>query len=180
MKKAIGIIILELLWCNVAQALPVCEGSDISKWTNCKGTYSISDGTKYAGEFKDDELYGLETLTLEDIYSSTYGTKYVGEFKNGLHHGQGIIIYAFGFYVGQFKYDKRHGQGTWTSAGGDKYVGEYKDGERHGQGTYTYANGDKYVGNFKYNEQHEQGTFTLADGTVKKGIWEWGKLIEPN
>ena len=155
MKKLSLYVFLVLMFCNVAQALPVCEGSDISKWTNCKGTYSISDGIKYAGEFKDDELYGLETLTLEDIYSSTYGTKYVGEFKNGLHHGQGIIIYAFGFYVGQFKYGKRHGQGTWTSADGEKYVGEHKNGKRHGQGTYT-----------------------REDGTVKKGKWKNGDFVE--
>jgi len=145
MKKFLGILVLGLLWCNVAQALPVCEGSDISKWTNCKGTYTIEDGNKYAGEFKDGELHGLETLTFEDINPTTYGTKYVGEIKGGLPHGQGIIIYDFGFYVGQFKYGKQHGQGTYIWADGDKYVGEYKDGERHGQGTYTSSDGRKYV-----------------------------------
>ena len=122
MKKLLGIVVLGLLWCNVVQALPVCEGSDVSKWTNCKGAYTIADGNKYEEEFKDDEFQGLGTSTFKDIISSKYGTKYVGEFKNGLPNGQGTIIYATGniniysidIYVGEFKDGKRHGQGTWT------------------------------------------------------------------
>ena len=93
-------------------------------------------------------------------------------------HGTFLDLKGKPAYVGEFYEGQPNGLGTFSHAD-RKYVGQWKKGKQHGQGTYTYANGDKYVGNFKYNEQHEQGTFTLADGTVKKGIWEWGKLIEP-
>ena len=47
------------------------------------------------------------------------------------------------------------------------------------QGTIV-GNGNKYVGEFKDGEKHGQGTSISVDGTIKKGIWENGKLIEPN
>ena len=150
---------LGLMFTNFASALPECKGTYSKKWTNCQGTLTAPDGAKYVGGFKNGKEHGQGTSTW--VSGEFAGNKHVGEHKNGKRHGQGTYIWASGKFAG------------------NKYVGEYKDGERHGQGTYTYANGDKYVGNFKYNEQHEQGTFTLADGTVKKGIWEWGKLIEP-
>ena len=118
-----------------AWALPECEGSpykgdDLSKtkhWDNCEGTHTLSNGTKYVGEFKD-----------------------------GKYNGQGTIIFAKGDkYVGEWKDDKFYGQGTFIWADGTKYVGEWKDGNRNGQGTLTFPDGriiegqrriDKYVG----------------------------------
>ena len=58
--------------------------------------------------------------------------------------------------------------------------GEWKDDNMHGNGTFTWANGDQYIGEFQNGNQHGQGSFTHADGTVKKGIWEKGKLINSN
>ncbi len=33
--------------------LPACQGSDISRWTNCFSSQTWSNGDKYLGEFKD-------------------------------------------------------------------------------------------------------------------------------
>tara|TARA_B100001079_G_scaffold11957_1_gene9645 strand:+ start:1116 stop:1274 length:159 start_codon:yes stop_codon:yes gene_type:complete len=49
-----------------------------------------------------------------------------------------------------------------------------------GQGTYTWLDGRQYVGEFKDDTQHGQGTYTWANGAIEKGIWENGKLVEPN
>ena len=141
-------------WCSVALAqssLPECEGTDYSKWTNCHGTMTFTNGNKYVGEWKDGDLHGQGTYTWASSES-----KYVGGFKDG----------------------KRHGQGTYTYANGDKYVGEFKNNKRHGQGTNTFANGDKYVGEFKNNKQHGQVTHTYADGTVVVSIFKKGKLVK--
>ena len=112
MKKLLGILVLGLLWCNTASALPKCEDNDPKKWTNCEGSFDYPD-KKYSGEWKDGKRHGQGTLTSPD------GAKYVGEWKDG----------------------KFHGQGTATYASGSKYVGEFKDGKRHGQGTYTFVDG---------------------------------------
>lgn len=39
-------------------SLPKCEGTNPMKWNNCVGTFTFPDGSKYVGEFKDDEMYG--------------------------------------------------------------------------------------------------------------------------
>ena len=64
MKKLLGILVLGLLVCNIAQAKE-CEGSPLEekkitltffkvifKWRDCHGTLAYKDGSKYVGEFK--------------------------------------------------------------------------------------------------------------------------------
>jgi hypothetical protein len=113
--------------------LPACQGSDATRWNNCFGSWTASNGNKYVGEWKDGKQNGQGTYyyLADDQFK---GFKYVGEYKD----------------------NKRHGQGTFTYPNGDKYVGEYKDNKRHGQGTYTFANGDKYVGEFKDDNRNGQ------------------------
>ena len=168
MKKLSLYIFLIFMWCNVAQALPECEGEDDTQWTNCEGTYLKKDISRPGDENK-------------------WTRDFTGEFGSvpGKRHGEGLSkVYKDGSfyltYFGEFKDGKPHGQGTETFANGDKYVGEYKDGKPNGQGTETFADGDKYVGEWKDGKRHGQGTYTGTDGTVEKGIWENGKLVEPN
>ena len=92
-----------LIFTNSASALPECEGTDYSKWTNCQGTVA------------------------EDGY------KYIGEWKNGEFHGQGTASGAEYIYIGEWKDGEQHGQGTYTWPTGEKYVGEFKDGKRYGR-----------------------------------------------
>ena len=138
---------------NQQSKLPPCQGSDVTKWSSCFGTYAAG------------------------------GDKYVGEWKDGQLNGQGTFTWATGEkYVGEFKDSNRHGQGTHIFADGNKYVGEQKDDKRHGQGTFYYlANnqfkGDKYIGEFKDDKKNGQGTYTFADGRVLGGIWADGKFV---
>jgi hypothetical protein len=130
--------------------LPPCQGSDVSRWTNCFGTQTVFYG-KYVGEFKDGNPNGLGTFTAPS------GAEYVGEFKEG----------------------KRDGQGTRTDANGDKYVGGFKNDYPTGQGTSTLANGEKYVGEFKDNQSHGQGIWYRADGTIiRSGQWVRGVQVQ--
>jgi len=115
--------------------MPICSGSDISRWTNCHGTATLSWG-KYVGEFRDGKFHG------QGIGTTVNGNRYVGEHRDG----------------------KPHGQGTFTFASGNKYVGEFRDGKRHGQGTFTMANGDKHVGQYTDDKRNGQGIVTFADG----------------
>jgi hypothetical protein len=152
--------------------VPVCQGSDASRWSYCFGTYNYADGSKYIGEWKDGKKNGQGTLTI------TGGDKYVGEFKDDKLHGQGTYTFAKGGnYVGEFKDDKRK-QGTLTLPSGDKYVGEFKDNKLHGQGTFSYADGTKYIGEWKDGKKNGQGTFYNANGSITdQGIYADNKLV---
>ena len=127
--------------------LPECQGSDVSRWTNCTGRETTKDFI-YRGEFLNGKKHGFGAMNV--IHPDFKGDKYVGEYKDG----------------------KYNGQGTYTHANGSKYVGEYKDGKINGQGTFTFANGNKYVGEYKDGKYNGQGIGTTADGNRQEGIWE--------
>ena len=143
--------------------LPGCTGSDATKWSNCFGSYTASNGDKYVGEFKDGNYNGQGTY-LYIAENQFKGDKYVGEFKDG----------------------KFNGQGTYTFANGNKYIGEQRNGKRNGQGTFTLANGNKYIGEYKDNKRDGIGITYRSDGTIhESGIYKDGNLatskyIDPN
>ena len=186
-------------------SLPVCQGSDASKWSYCFGTYTETQGTwkgdVYVGElgtlgifhgqgtyfhlaenqWKGDKYVGPYKdgkRNGQGTYTFANGDKYVGEYKDGKANGQGTFTFADGSkYVGEYKDGKINGQGTFTFADGNKYVGEYKDAKKHGQGTFTFASGKKYVGEFKDDKINGQGIVTTADGKRQEGIWEDNRFI---
>ena len=89
--------------------LPVCQGSDISKWNNCIGTLlpKKSNDGKYVGEWKGGNFNGQGTMTWPD------GSKYIGQWRDDEREGQGTAIWADGTkYIGQFKNNQLNGQGT--------------------------------------------------------------------
>jgi len=159
-------LVIAALFGGIAAAsdLPDCGENAVYSKTNCFGTYTWSDGTKYVGEWKDGEMKGQGTLTFSQE-SEWPGDNYVGEFKDNKYNGQGTYNYANGNkYVGEYKDFEKHGQGTFTWLNGEKYIGEWKDGKPHGQGTKTWPEGHIYVGEWKDNKRNGQGTLTWADG----------------
>ena len=78
----------EIISASSGSDLPDCPSS--GNLHNCFGTYTYAHGSKYVGEFRDNEFNGQGTFK----YSS--GTEYIGEFKNGKFNGQGILTYADG------------------------------------------------------------------------------------
>ena len=85
--------------------LPPCQGSDMTFWTDCRGTFIAFDGSKYVGEWRNNKQSGQGVLTLPD------GDKYVGEFLEG----------------------EINGQGTYFFSNGEKHIGQYKDGKLNGK-----------------------------------------------
>ena len=67
---------LLLLSSTEGWSLPPCEGSGKSTWTNCFGTYTYADGTKYVGEYKNGKRHGQGTKTWPD------GTVEKGTFRD--------------------------------------------------------------------------------------------------
>jgi len=68
---------------------------------NGQGTFTLSDGDMYVGEFKDGKRNGQGTLTFSN------GNKYLGKFKNGKFNGQGTYTWSDGNKgVGEFRYNK--------------------------------------------------------------------------
>jgi len=115
MKKLLGIVVLSLLWCNTAFALPKCQGEDISKWTICEGVKTTSKGSKYTGEFKNGKYHGQGSIT------NVAGDKYVGGWKDGKFYGKGTLAYS----------------------NGDTKSGNWKDGKFNKQSALTSSNDDK-------------------------------------
>ena len=177
MKFLLRLVLFCLLgWGNVyAQSnLPRCPTSGY--FHNCFGTFTDVNGSKYVGEWKNDNFNGKGTETLAD------GNKHVGDYKDGKRSGQGTYTFADGDkYVGKWKDGKFNGQGTYTYANGDKYIGEFKDGNASGKGTKLFlANnefkGSKYVGEWKDDMFNGQGTYTFADGSKYVGEWKDDKF----
>ena len=113
----------------------------------------------------------------QKTFTWTDGRKYVGAWKNDNMHGEGTYTWPNGEkYIGAWKNDNMHGEGTHTWADGGKYVGTWKDGNMHGEGTYTWANGNKYVGAYKDGKKYGQGTYTWADGRKYVGAWKDGNM----
>ena len=151
-----------------------------NRWTNCVGTYTLPDGSKYVGAFQFGQFFGQGTYIFPD------GSEYVGEFRNDTFNGQGTLTRADGSVLEGIweNGDLLDPQvcpgsynpvawtecvGTVTLAGGREYVGEFRDGEPNGQGTYALANGEQYVGTFRDGQFNGQGTHTYPDGSKYVG-----------
>ena len=174
MKTLYALIFILLSGTAYGQSnLPACQGRELSKWSNCFGSWTGSNGDKYLGEWKNGNANGQGTKTWAN------GDKYVGEYKDDKKNGQGTYRYSNGDkYVGEWKDDKKNGQGTYTWPNGDKYVGEWKDNNRTGQGINTWADGEKYVGEFEDSKLNGRGIFYSADGSTKhSGIYQDDKLV---
>ena len=71
-------------------ALPNCPSSP--PYDNCYGSYTLSSGDKYIGEWKNNKRNGQGTY-LYGPNSKNAGDKYVGEWKDGIYHGRGTYYF---------------------------------------------------------------------------------------
>jgi hypothetical protein len=148
--------------------LPQCEFSVFTQQYECRngdkfwgfefdsqdnkqgsGTYVWSDGNKYEGEMKDNDLHGKGKIEYQD------GSVYTGGFENALKHGFGI----------------------YKSSEGWVYKGEYKEGMFSGQGEFTFENGERYVGEFLNGNFNGYGVYYYSDGTKEAGRWVNGEYV---
>jgi len=159
-----------------------CQGNDISKWKDCKGSHEAETGHIYTGIFKNGKIikgiskypggskYVGEFINFEPDGYGTFlwanGDRYYGNWKNGKTHGKGTKLWNDGReYVGIFKNDKLHGEGSLYYPDGKKYEGEFLNGKRHGEGIFTYPDGTAFIGKFLNGEQKGLGTCINVDGS---------------
>ena len=66
------------------------------------GTLTYPNGSKYAGQIKNDRRHGYGTYTYPD------GSKYVGQWKDSKYNGKGILYDASGneYQKGIFQNDE--------------------------------------------------------------------------
>jgi hypothetical protein len=93
------------------------------------------DGTKYKGEFRDNEITGVGR------YDWTDSSFYEGQVVNGLRHGKGSYTNPKEgvVYEGDWKNGLRHGHGILRYRNGSVYEGAWERGMKWGQGKMTYA-----------------------------------------
>ena len=166
------------------EAVFKCQGSDIGKWKDCKGTYNSETGHKYTGMFKNGKIikgisiypggskYVGEFINFKPDGYGTFlwdnGDRYFGNWKNGKMHGKGTKLWSDGReYVGMLKNDNLHGEGSLYYPDGKKYEGEFLNGKRHGEGIFTYPDGTAFIGKFVNGEQEGLGTCVNIDGSSK-------------
>jgi hypothetical protein len=51
---------------TIESILPLCQGSDSTRWTNCTGTFVIGNNYKYVGEYLNGKRHGLGVVTYQD------------------------------------------------------------------------------------------------------------------
>ncbi|MFA7078325.1 MAG: hypothetical protein WC147_07965, partial [Syntrophomonas sp.] len=108
------------------------------------GEYTTANQQHYVGQFADNTMNGVGTLTSKE------GT-WTGTFNDGmLEYGHFEANDQLLVYDGQFKDFSFHGQGTVIFLeDGSKYEGEFNEGVKNGWGTYTYADGTKLSGEWR-------------------------------
>jgi uncharacterized protein YgiM (DUF1202 family) len=162
MKLIANVIVAILMWAP-QNAGALCVQGDC---VNGHGTFVLSDGRKYVGEFRESVRTGRGLMTYPD------GTKYVGDWQNDKPHGKGTLILIDNFeYNGEFANGVRHGQGTLVTGDGKIYVGQWQNDIPHGQGRITYPGKEEFVGQFENGRRNGQGEVTYTDGTKYNGQW---------
>lgn len=139
-------LILSVLICTISFAqnkIPRCFGTDTGYWNECVGSYTLPDGSRYVGMWRDGDYNGRGTQTF------TNGNKYEGEFKNG----------------------KRNGIGKYSFSNKDIYIGEFKNGKRNGSGTYHVHMGSKYINRFEDDNPIGEGVEITSTGKERRGRW---------
>ena len=91
MNRLFAALLLATAWldAHAQSSLPPCL-RESTRWTNCFGTYTYSNGPQYVGDWRDDKRHGSGTFTLPD------GRKYVGEWRDDKRSGEGIEYAANG------------------------------------------------------------------------------------
>ena len=85
--------------------------------------YSRFGKNVYEGFMLAGKRHGSGVLKRSD------GSSYAGQWRNGLRHGSGTYTWAIGHrYEGEWSDDKPHGFGTATFADGDVHRGEWRMG----------------------------------------------------
>ena len=163
---------------------------------NChhgEGIYTYTDGSKYEGQFSNDQPQGWGTWYYPN------GDKYIGMFEAGKSHGRGTMYFVNGQKLtglwAQGKYTNAQeekenqkegcisgncklGKGTYVFKHGKaRYEGYFYNSLPHGEGTCYYANGDRYEGEWANGKFEGHGILYSGNGSVRSGFWKEGSYL---
>lgn len=97
-------------------------------------------------------------------YSYSNGDKYAGQWKEGKMHGPGSYEFANGDrYSGDFHVNKRDGTGTYVWANKNSYRGEWKLDKREGLGVFQWSSSATYNGFWKEDQIIDMDVSTITD-----------------
>ncbi len=113
------LLLLAIYCCSVNTNAQKCTSGDCK---NGIGTYVLSNGDTYTGNFKDGDRDGKGT------YTWLAGDVYVGEFSANEQTGYGVLNFSDGKKcVGQFDNGVFEGEGLFTLAKGCYSKGIFKN-----------------------------------------------------
>ena len=138
-----------------------------------KPDFPFIAGAVYRGEWDEDQKSGFGTQTNSD------GSKYEGEFKQNQYHGSGSMWVKRGKknvkqYAGCWESGMMCGFGSFFFENGDIYKGEWAANKRSGDGRLDYPNGDYFIGQWQDDVQRGYGTMYLKNGNVFEGLYRAG------
>jgi hypothetical protein len=87
MNRLFAALLLATAWLDAhaqSSLRPCPMPFSTTTWTNCFGTVTWGNGSKYVGEWRDDKYHGQGAYTYAD------GSKYVGEYRDDKRNGLGI------------------------------------------------------------------------------------------
>eukprot|EP00331_Platyophrya_macrostoma_P016829 CAMPEP_0176466106 /NCGR_PEP_ID=MMETSP0127-20121128/37690_1 /TAXON_ID=938130 /ORGANISM="Platyophrya macrostoma, Strain WH" /LENGTH=328 /DNA_ID=CAMNT_0017859201 /DNA_START=25 /DNA_END=1012 /DNA_ORIENTATION=- len=104
------------------------------------------------------------------------GSRYQGEFRENNIDGHGVYEWADGRrFEGEWKDNKMEGRGIFTWPDGREYHGDYVDDKKEGNGTFRWPDGRSYEGQWKNGKQHGEGIERDGKGNTIQGRWVEGK-----
>ena len=141
------------------------EDDDVHR--NNKGVERVTyeGGDCYEGQLSEGHRDGEGTCIYAD------GSRYHGQWRNDEIHGAGTYTSGGGCYEGEWIFGSQSGHGVFKSSNGGTYAGEWDQGERHGQGVYTYANGDVYEGGWVRGLKSGEGSYQSLSAEGGRMCW---------
>ena len=157
------------------------KGYKLNNKKHGQGSLTLSNGSRYHGDWRDDLMNGIGRL-----YYETGDIAYEGGFMNNRVQGHGkmhndkpsrvfmgeevvvdhkdldCIKDNWETFDGTFEKNSKEGLGTWRLLGGHVFVGEFKNDLADGKGIFTYG---------------EDGVGELA-GRKFAGVWKDNKLVQ--
>eukprot|EP01065_Artemidia_motanka_P046393 TRINITY_DN7018_c0_g1_i1.p1 TRINITY_DN7018_c0_g1~~TRINITY_DN7018_c0_g1_i1.p1 ORF type:complete len:819 (+),score=175.09 TRINITY_DN7018_c0_g1_i1:228-2459(+) len=121
------------------------------------GTFRISKGYRFQGEWKDDRPCGKG----EEEFANHEMVK-CSQYINFRPTREATIFYSPQEFGAKYRYQ-----------------GEIKHGRRHGNGKIFYDNGDVFRGTFREGKRHGRGVLTTSDGRQYEELWEDDDLRGP-
>ncbi|CAJ1328283.1 unnamed protein product [Effrenium voratum] len=144
------------------------EGQFRNYMRHGQGVLTLSDGTRYVAQWKDDERHGEGKEFCPD------GTTFEGHYAAGMRHGYGVMQWPEGSkYSGMFERGRANGQGELLRTDGSVYRGQFCEDCMSGEGRMQWRDGVEYVGHFVANKREGYGTMTWTSGRWKKYAGQW-------